>query len=197
MTDSDRKLINYLAKHKHMSPFRHVQFSFILEDVPEFILRQVYKHQVGIGYSAGEFKEVATIWNEVSGRYVKFERKFFMPDKFRKQHKSNKQASQRDELVDRNDVALDIYVKSMNSSWDAYEDLLAAGVCREQARWVLPLGFTSSVYWTASLEALAHFVRLRFHEGAQVEIQEMARIIQDIIQCVCPISTNALLSVTN
>ena len=193
ITDTDKKLISYLAEHKHMSPFRHVQFSIILQDVPEFVLRQLYKHQVGIAYTAGDFRESATVWNEVSGRYVEFDCDFFEPVSFRPQHESNKQASYKHRTVKNEDRARQIYKDSVKQSWDAYHNLLKEGVAKEQARMVIPLAFKTSVIWTASLEALAHFVKLRNHEGAQVETQALALIIEDIIRSVCPISSEALL----
>ena len=61
--EKDGKLINYLAEHKHMSPFRHVVFSFVLEGISEVVCRQLYKHQVGCAYTSGEFREAATTWN--------------------------------------------------------------------------------------------------------------------------------------
>ena len=88
--EKDIKLINYLAAHKHMSPFRHVVFTFTLEGISEVVCRQLYKHQVGCSYTSGEFKEAATTWNEISGRYVEFEPEFHTPELFRKQHKNNK-----------------------------------------------------------------------------------------------------------
>jgi len=191
--EQETKLIKYLAKHKHMSPFRHVQFSFILHRIPEFIIRQLYKHQVGISYSAGDFRESATVWNEVSGRYVEFDYDFFEPVSFRPQHDSNKQASYAHRTVPNEDNVRTIYKNSISASWGSYHQLLHQGVSKEQARLVIPMSFNTSVYWTASLEALVHFIKLRNHENAQVEIQHLASIIHGFIKNICPISTIALL----
>ncbi len=194
MEEKDIKLIKYLAQHKHMSPFRHVVFSFTLEGVSEVVCRQLYKHQVGCAFTSGEFREIATTWNEVSGRYVEFEPEFHVPSNFRKQHKSNKQASVEGEVIDKNDEAQRIYMESMELSFTNYKKLLELGVCKEQARMVMPISFKNSLVWTASLEATVHFIKLRDHEGAQLEIRNLARAIHKLIEPICPHSITALLN---
>ena len=189
----DIRLIQYLAKHKHMSPFRHVVFSFTLEGVSEVVCRQLYKHQVGCAYTSGEFREAATVWNEMSGRYVEFEPEFHTPTQFRKQHESNKQASVENEIIDKNEEALKLYEKSLNNSYTSYKKLLELGVCKEQARLVMPLSFKNSLVWTTSLEAAVNFIKLRDHKGAQLEIRNLAKAIHKIIQQICPHSVKALL----
>ncbi len=194
MDEKDIKLIQYLAAHKHMSPFRHVVFSFTLEGISEVVCRQLYKHQVGCAYTSGEFREVATTWNEVSGRYVSFDPEFHQPEQFRKQHKSNKQASVEGEMVDNNQEAQRIYRQSIENSFQDYKKLLELGVCKEQARMVMPLSFKNSLVWTTSLEATVHFIKLRDHAGAQLEIRNLARAIYQLIDPICPHSIAALLS---
>lgn len=193
--EKDIKLIKYLALHKHMSPFRHVVFTFALEGVSEVVCRQLYKHQVGCSYTSGEFKEIATSWNEISGRYVEFEPEFHIPKEFRKQHKSNKQASQEGELISENDKARAIYMEAMEKGFSSYKKLLELGVCKEQARMVIPVSFKNSLVWTASLEAVVHFIKLRDHEGAQLEIRKLARAIKELIEPICPYSIDALMNV--
>jgi thymidylate synthase (FAD) len=188
----DIKLIHYLAKNKHMSPFRHVCFSFLLEGVSEVLCRQLYKHQVGCAYTSGEFRETATVWNEVSGRYVEFDPEFYIPEGFREQSQNNKQASLREVFVENQKEAQEIYQSSVQKSFEAYQDLLKLGVCREQARMVIPLSFRNSLIWTASLEAVAHFIRLRKHPGAQVEMQRLAEAIEGLVHPYCPESLSAL-----
>jgi len=119
MDEKDIKLIKYLAAHKHMSPFRHVQFSFTLEGISEVVCRQLYKHQVGCAYTSGEFRETATVWNEVSGRYIEFDPEFHVPAEFRKQHTSNKQASREGELIEKNQEAHKIYMESLENSFSS------------------------------------------------------------------------------
>lgn len=192
LDDSDVKLIQYLAKHKHMSPFRHMQFTFLIH-TSEVVCRQMYKHQVGCGYTSGEFREAATVWNEISGRYVEFKSEFHQVKEFRQQHTSNKQASVAGSLVEKNDEALKIYQESINRSFESYEKLISLGVCKEQARMVLPIGFMNTLTMTASLEAVANFIRLRDHDGAQWEIRKLARAMKDLVTPICPISMDALL----
>lgn len=194
LTDKDISLINYLARNKHMSPFRHVQVTLLLEDICEVVLRQLYKHQVGIAYTAGDAREIPTVWNEVSGRYVEFDYSFYTPETFRPQSASSKQASDPDGVVEDEQDARDYYDMAIHDAYCAYLRLLEMGVCKEQARLVLPLAFQTSVVWTASLEALAHFVKLRDHPHAQVEIRKLAEIVKDVIMSIAPHATEALLS---
>ncbi len=196
MDDSDIVLINYLAKHKHMSPFRHMQFTFLIH-TSEVVCRQLYKHQVGCGFTSGEFREAATVWNEISGRYVEFGNEFHHVTKFRKQHPSNKQGSLPDSVIEDNPEALAIYQNSLKASYEAYEKLLKIGVCREQARLVLPVSFMNTLTMTASLEAVVNFIRLRDHEGAQWEIRKLARAMKELVTPICPVSLAALIGEQN
>ena len=192
LDDADVKLIRYLAQHKHMSPFRHLQLTFVIH-TSEVVCRQLYKHQVGCAFSSGEFREAATVWNEISGRYVEFPNEFHQISKFRKQHKSNKQASQADSLVDDNQKAREVYDRTIRESFKAYEELLALGVCKEQARFVLPVGFMNTLTWTASLEAVVNFIKLRDHDGAQLEIRKLAQAMHALVKPLAPASVAALL----
>ncbi len=188
----DRVLIKYLAEHKHMSPFRHMQFTFLIH-TSEVVCRQLYKHQVGTGFTAGEFREAATTWNEISGRYVEFPAEFHEPTGFRKQHASNKQASLPDQLVEAQTDAHRVYNEAVARGYESYRKLLELGVCREQARMVLPVCFMNTVTFTASLEAVVNFVRLRDHDGAQLEIRKLALAVRELIEPICPVSVKALL----
>jgi thymidylate synthase (FAD) len=193
LDEGDIKLIRYLARHKHMSPFRHMQFTFLIH-TSEVVCRQLYKHQVGCSFTAGEFKDSATVWNEISGRYVQFGEEFHKPSKFRKQHKSNKQASLPDDIVDENDKAMAVYEDALTHAFSSYKQLLSLGVCKEQARMVLPVSFMNTLTWTASLEAVVNFIRLRDHEGAQLEIRKLAQTVQALIEPICPHSLAALMA---
>ena len=191
LDERDHKLIRYLAKHKHMSPFRHMQFSFRVY-TSEVVCRQLYKHQVGCAYTAGEFRESATVWNEISGRYVQYDPEFHRVEKFRKQDKKNPQTSSSE--IDDQLQAQEIYQQSVKHSYDSYQKLLDLGICREQARLVLPVSFMNTLIWTASLEAVANFIKLRDHDGAQVEIRQLAIAVKDLVEPICPVSVSALLS---
>lgn len=193
---ADEKLINFLAKHKHMSPFRHTQMCFHLK-APEFVMRQWYKHVVGITYSEGNSMHVVDhAWNEISMRYVDMKKgNFYIPEKWRKQSKSNKQASDLNAKFSQKENK-DMYnelKKHVDQSLSYYNKLVESGVAKEMARIVLPLNIYTEVIWTVSLEAVVNFVKLRDHDGSQFEIRLYAKAIKKLLDQVAPVSTNALL----
>ena len=167
MNDKDRKLLRYLWDHQHTSPFRHATLQFHIK-APLFVLRQWMKHQVGCA------------WNEISGRYVKFNPEFYVPEIWREQHPSNKQGSQ-GEIADSKSAEI-LYESNMKCAVEDYYELLAMGVCKEQARMVLPLSLYSECYWTASLQAVLHFLKLREDEHSQKEIRDYAQSVRVITE---------------
>ena len=167
MNDKDRKLLRYLWNHQHTSPFRHATLQFHIK-APLFVLRQWMKHQVGCA------------WNEISGRYVKFNPEFYVPEVWREQHPSNKQGSQ-GEIADSKSAEI-LYESNMKCAVEDYYELLAMGVCKEQARMVLPLSLYSECYWTASLQAVMHFLKLREDEHSQKEIRDYAQAVRVLAQ---------------
>lgn len=175
MRPRDAKLVKYLWEHKHSSPFRHATVQLHIK-APIFVLRQWMKHQVGCS------------WNEASGRYIKFDGDFHQPQFFRLQSKDNKQGSEGclDETTEQQ--AQDIYWDACDSALRAYEALLGMGVCKEQARCVLPLSLYTECYWTASLQAVMHFLTLREDSHAQFEIREYAKAVRELITPLFPIS---------
>ena len=180
--EGDAKLVDYLAEHEHTSPFRHTALTLHVK-APIFVFRQWMKHRIG-----SEF-------NEISGRYVEFpEDEFFVPEAFRRQAKVNKQGSE-GAIDEANQTrALETYLGSCRSAVAHYKELLALGVCREQARCVLPLGLYSEVYWTVSLQAVAHFIRLRADAHAQWEIQQYAAAVRAVVEPLFPVGLKALLA---
>ena len=192
LSKGDIKLIQYLAEHKHWSPFRHVQLQFHCK-VPEFVARQWYKHVVGIAYS--EAPTVDHAWNEISLRYVDagaFD--FYTPVAFRKQSEDNKQASKDETVSDPDGTLKKQYEAQCQDAFTLYQKLVADGVAKEQARALLPLSIYTEFYWTVSLQAIVNFVMLRQHEGAQYEIREYANAIDALVGEVVPISYNSLMS---
>jgi thymidylate synthase (FAD) len=174
--EKDRKLSKFLIKHKHFSPFRHQHVMFIIK-APEFVMRQWYKHVVGIETtSAHVTKDHA--WNEISGRYVPYD-EFYEPTEFRKQSEDNKQAS--DGLVDKQAYAKRTWEIGQREAISAYKDLLEMGVAREQARSILPLTVYTKVWWTASFQSIMNFIELRDEPTSQVEIQEYARAVKEVM----------------
>jgi thymidylate synthase (FAD) len=182
MEEGDEKLIRYLSEHEHTSPFRHTALTLHAK-APIFVFRQWMKHRI-----SSEF-------NEISGRYVEFtEDEFFVPELFRRQAKINKQGSEGS--IDKADQAraLASYLESCRGAVAHYKELLSLGVCREQARCVLPVALYSEVYWTVSLQAVAHFIRLRSDSHAQWEIQQYAAAVRELVEPLYPVGLKALLA---
>ena len=177
-TEKDKRLSKFLIKHKHFSPFRHQHIMLIIK-APEFVLRQWYKHVVGIETtSTHATKDHA--WNEISGRYVEVE-DFYYPEVWRKQSEDNKQASE-GELDDLQQKRMSLAYKTyMNQVEMIYDNMISAGVAKEQARIVLPLSQYTQVWWTASFQSVMNFIELRDEPTAQVEIQEYARALKEIM----------------
>ena len=178
--EKDRKLSKFLIKHKHHSPFRHQHAMFIIK-APEFVMRQWYKHVVGIETTSNHpTKDHA--WNEISGRYVPYD-EFYEPTEFRKQSDDNKQASEgefeKDEydyhFVDAN------WTNAHEASLSAYKQLIEIGMAKEQARCILPLTLYTEVYWTASFQAIMNFIELRNEKTSQIEIQEYAKVLLELM----------------
>ena len=183
-TDKDKRLSKFLIKHKHFSPFRHQHVMMIIK-APEFVMRQWYKHVVGIETTSNHpTKDHA--WNEISGRYVAYS-DFYMPKNFRAQSDDNKQASEG--LVDNQKEALQLWQEAQQSSIEAYENMIAMGMAKEQARSILPLTVYTEVWWTASFQSIMNFIELRDEATAQVEIQVYAKALKGIMLDVFPETT--------
>ena len=164
---SDERLVRYLAKNKHFSPFRHLQVQFHIK-APEFVMRQWYKHVVGIETTSNSaVKDHAC--NEISGRYVEVE-DFYYPQFFRKQSDDNKQASEGE--IDDQKQGYFLWEKGLEQIKQSYKELLELGVAKEQARAILPLSQYTEVYWTASFQAIMNFIELRVEPTAHWEIQQ-------------------------
>ena len=183
---SDERLVRYLAKHKHYSPFRHLQVQFHVK-APEFVMRQWYKHVVGIETTSNSSAKDHA-WNEISGRYVEYD-EFYEPTIYRKQSEDNKQASEGQfEGDDIKDVE-GHWTRAHNMSLTAYENLIDAGMAKEQARCILPLTLYTEVYWTASFQAVMNFIELRNEKTSQWEIQEYAKVLLEQMKEVFPKTT--------
>ncbi|MFL2932896.1 MAG: FAD-dependent thymidylate synthase [Nitrososphaerales archaeon] len=185
--DGDRKLVTFLAKHKHYSPFRHMVVQFHIK-APEFVMRQWYKHVVGIETtSSSATKDHA--WNEISGRYVPV-KDFYKPLVWRQQSTDNKQGSGEDMPENINQECQQIFDNFMINVDESYENLLKLGVAKEQARTILPLNQYTEVYWTASFQAIMNFLELRTEKTAQWEIQQYAQAIKQLVSKIYPETTN-------
>ena len=185
-TDGDRKLVRYLAKYKHFSPFRHIQVQFHIK-APEFVMRQWYKPVVGIETTSNSSSKDHA-WNEISGRYVPVE-DFYTPEIFRQQSEDNKQATEG--AVKDQDAAKHHWDVAMFHVKEQYKKLLDMGVGKEQARGILPLNQYTEVYWTASFQAIMNFIELRYEKTSQWEIQQYAKVLLDIVTELFPETTKA------
>ena len=178
LSDKDAKLIGYLAKHNHWSPFAHTSIQ-IRVTAPIFVARQLVKHQVGL------------VWNEISRRYVDDEPVFYFPDKWRKKAENVKQGSS-DEFVTEWDENDHWYIEStVGSLQNLYQYLLSMQVAPEQARMILPQNMMTSWYWTGSLMAFARVCRQRLDPHAQKETREVAEQIAKLCEELFPVSWKA------
>ena len=177
---ADRRLVKYLAKHKHYSPFRHLQVQFHIK-APEFVMRQWYKHVVGIETTSNSSTKDHA-WNEISGRYVEVE-DYYIPNVWRKQSEDNKQASEGTLTEVQNSRAIHSYNTALTTTMNMYERLVRDyGVAKEQARVILPLSQYTEVYWTASFQAIMNFIELRNEKTSQWEIQQYAKVMLELMK---------------
>ena len=190
LDDRDKKLINYLIRHQHTSTLEHclVTFRFC---VPLFVRSQHHRHRTWS-------------YNEISRRYTDVNIKFYEPETFRTQHKSNRQASNTDELINPEiahkhpemthetfQAASKLIAQHHKDSLSLFDNLIEAGVCREQARGVLPQNLYTEYYGTSNLSNLLKFIDLRTHVGAQWEIQKVAESCLEIATDLFPETVGA------
>jgi len=180
-TERDGKLLRYLAKHHHTSPFRGVVFKWAVK-APLFIARQWWKHTIASTYVDDQLG-----WNEKSFRYCSAEEaEFYIPMEFLQQSEDNRQASAGPLEAREQVLALMQYSQAVEACKQAYEGLLLTGVSKEQARGILPSALYSSFVWTCSLQALFHFISLRIGHGAQGEIVAYAKALLELGRPVAP-----------
>lgn len=196
--EKDKKLISYLWKHEHTSPFRHTYYTFLIK-APLFVFRQWVKYQVGSTWRTYtvDGQEVTVecwdqffdtdkgcSWNELSGRYKELEPEFFIPKEFRKNAPSgSKQKSIPIEQGEHFHNSWNyIFYKSSQKAYKVYQEAIDNGICREQARMLLPQNIYTMSYWTASLQAILHFFSQRLSEDAQYEIRQYATAIKQLLQ---------------
>lgn len=187
LDDKDKKLINYLIKHKHTSTLEHNIATFRIK-VPLFVRSQHHRHRTWS-------------YNEISRRYTDVNMEFYVPSSYRTQHKSNRQASNVDNQINPQMDSYPILLESRlcneaveyhtQSSIALYEDMIKKGIAREQARMILPQNLYTEYYATANLNNILKFVELRTHEGAQWEIQMLANNMLDIVQDLWPVTVSS------
>ena len=185
--ERDKKLIRYLVKNKHTSTLEHnvVTFRFT---VPLFVRGQHHRHRTWS-------------YNEISRRYTDVNIRFYEPNEFRTQHKSNRQASNEEDTINPEininipgcvqpvpRLASDLIKTYHKNSLKLFDDLINAGVCREQARGVLPQNMYTEYYGTVNLNNLIKFINLRDHDHAQWEIQRVAKACAEIAKDLWPVA---------
>lgn len=180
-TERDGKLLRYLAKHHHTSPFRGVVFKWAVK-APLFVARQWWKHTIASTYVDDQLG-----WNEKSFRYCSAEEaEFYIPMEFLQQSEDNRQASAGPLEARGQVLALMQYSQAVEACKQAYDGLLLTGVSKEQARAILPSALYTSFVWTCSLQALFHFISLRIDHGAQGEIVAYAKALLELGHPVAP-----------
>ena len=177
LSKRDTKLVKYLAKHKHLSPFGHAFVSFHCQ-APIYVARQLVKHKF-------------LRWNEISRRYVDDEPEFYIPEVWRGRSADKKQGSEGEVKLRTLDAA--IISDSPYDALSAYKAALNSGVAPEQARMVLPQSTMTEWYWSGSLDAFADMCRLRTSGDTQAETQEVAWQIYRDMDKLFPVAWDALM----
>ena len=172
LSDKDKKLVGYLAKHDHWSPFAHASLQFRIK-APIFVARQLVKHQVGL------------VWNEVSRRYVDDTPEFYIPTEWRLKAEDKKQGST-DETIEYNIQGAIEFVTQ------TYNNLLNANIAPEMARMILPQNLYTEWYWSGTLMAFARVCNLRCKPDTQLETQQIAQQINLLAKEKFPVSWGAL-----
>lgn len=180
LSDADKRLVKYLAKHDHWSPFAHTSVQFRVK-APIFVARQLVKHQVG------------GVWNEVSRRYVDSEPEFYIPAEWRgRPEGSVKQGS--GEPVSYQSMVGTVVKKTTAESLATYNDMLAGGIAPEMARMVLPQNTMTEWYWTGSMMFWARVCRQRLDVHAQAESRQVALLVSQHMRELFPVSWGVLMN---
>lgn len=180
----DEKLINYLYKNKHTSPFESVVFTFEIK-CPIFVARQWHRHRTWA-------------YNEVSARYTELPEEFYIPEqnKITQQSKDNKQM--RTDIIHENADKIQFWLRAQcKGAFQLYHELLKEGCPRELARSILPFATYTRFFGTVNLHNLFHFMKLRMHIHAQYEIRVYAYALGEIIKSIVPVAFNAFIQDIN
>jgi len=198
LKEPDSKLIRYLAKHNHWTPFGHTAVTLRIRG-PIAIARQLGKHQTGL------------VWNEVSRRYVKSEPSLYKPEGWRGVAENVKQGSDENNILDLDQFTSrgtpvsspeDLWGDTLDDSVEvaleiavsAYRGLIKAGVCPEQARFVLPQCMNTEWFWTGNLASFSRVCNLRLDKHTQKETRDIAQDIAGVIEPLFPVSWGQLVN---
>jgi len=180
LTNADKRLIRRLFNDRHTSPFEMVELKFAVQ-APIFVARQWFRHRTGS-------------YNEQSGRYSKLNDLFYMPEVARSQHKTNKQMSGDEVLVDDIQQRFANYLAKSIGQYGEYSELCDLGVAREQARMGLSMNLYTKFYFKIDLHNFLNFAKLRMAPDAQYEIRVYANAMFDMVKQICPVTCDAFLS---
>ena len=180
LEDKDKKLIGYLARHDHWTPFAHTALKFrVAAPVP--IRTQCFKHKVGM------------VENEESRRYISTTPEIFIPEFFRSKPEGSIKQGSADKHLD-SDHWIGLYEQQVESAVQLYMEMLEAGICPEQCRFVLPQGAIVNWIWTGNLVSFANFYNKRTDTNAQREVQVVAELVGKEVERIFPVSWKALTS---
>jgi thymidylate synthase (FAD) len=189
MTDKDERLIKFLARENHTSPFRHAMLQFEIYS-PLMVCRQHWKYLAGSSFQEASGDNMQA-WNESSRRYITEEPKFYIPkaDEWRSAPVNSKQGSGAPLSNMVGEDTTRILTQYIEEGERNYEHAIKMGICAEQARLFLPAyGMYVRYYWTASLQSVAHFLQQRLAHDSQVEIQEYAKAVKTLAEPHFPVS---------
>lgn len=187
-SQSDARLLGFLIREGHMSPFRHALVTLEFK-APLMVARQHWKYVVGSDHTMDA-------WNESSRRYVTADEEFYVPkvDEWRSAPDNRKQGSGEPVPLDIGSLAMQMLIDDIERQLAHYRWAMDSGICAEQARLFLPAyGLYVNYRWTASLQSILHFLNQRLEEDAQVEIQEYAKAVFRLVQPKFPVSFNHLM----
>lgn len=170
--EKDKVLLAFLVDEEHYGPLEHITMTFLVH-CPLYVRGQWMRTRTAA-------------YNEISRRYTEVDMELYTPTKYRKQAKNNKQSSLDNEFIEKNDEAIKIMEDANNKALETYNKLLELGVCREQARGVLPQNMFTTFYMTVNMRNLLHFLSLRMDVHAQNEIRQYANAIHDILKPIYP-----------
>jgi thymidylate synthase (FAD) len=177
--EADQKLINYLVKHRHGTPFEHAAFTFYVK-TPLFVRSEWHRHRIAS-------------YNEISGRYVEYEPEFYIPSVFRIAAQTNKQGSviPENKLQEWHDKNREIIEHVSEIAFYNYKRMLKENVAKEMARMILPLNLYTQFYFTVNARSLMNFLSLRCAEDAQYEIRQYALAIEKMFAQQMPMTYKA------
>lgn len=194
LSDRDKRLIDFLAREDHTSPFRHAILQFEVY-APLVVARQWWKYIVGSSHQEG-IGDSLNAWNESSRRYITEEPVFYIPqeNQWRSIPENSKQGSGEPVAIEIGARYTKELMKQIDQGLELYEAAMEDGICAEQARLFLPAyGMYVRWYWTASLHSVAHFIKQRMSWDAQKEIQDYAKAVLELAKEEFPTSLESLL----